>query len=1099
MKPLVIAGRHIVLLVAAFMATAAVAQEASPLDIMYIQRALVRQGYKVGSLDGIWGRRSAEALAAFQRAQGLPATGELDHVTISRLLQPRQAKQPSTPAAGSAQVQDDVSSPKFETLPSSPPPFADAAGSAAGAASVPPTTNAAISAPRNPVKDTSPEATASSWRGSGWLIGIVAGFGIIGLLARRRKERMRAGSKQRINASDAAWPDGSRNELPGAEPAAPMTNVAPVVSDALKSSLAIHNSNVGRVIENAGLPVRSAQVPSENEGASLSESEVAAPMAVANIPTNAVQEPLAADDANVAQAVDCPSLPSESAAPLSGSSAVPLQELPTSQAGARSALGDEFKAELSAHNAKVARIIGERDDGMSPGVQLRSSLVGLIGGTRRDAPAEADGWIPVGQPVRVGTRLISGGMIYVGRRLPQQGNGHQVENCLINPDLAVAVRNGDPHGDTMGYWPSYSAISAEARKSYLDWLAGSRSEPEAYIGYVFLYFYGLERRLMLEGAAVDAEAVIKEVRRLLDVYGAHHSFRRYAQELLSAHEMRQAEPPKTIIPDVELGGYEVPLHIKAALGVRVRDGQPIEPDLLLAYVVSHPETNVRTPAKRAVSELRELFAEAVARAHPKGVRVPLGRARMLKATYHACSGTFEVDIRPYGGDLPDITGRSKPLDIGRDIFNACVDQLDDYSRALGRLPGMTPNLAAIARLPVGFRRRRAELLAGQPLSRIEALAQGGTPLPVEQLAGLVGLEDGPTFGRAKLRDLAAILASFGYGTTADPAFSMRTTKLGEAVVVFPLGAEAEAALLPSAGYRKVQATIMLGMLVASADGTFDESERRGLVARIEGATTLSVDERRRLQAELSANEHTPGRMADWMKLLKDMEATDSSWVADVLVGAAAADGRIDAQEVTMLEKLFRRLGLDEASLYGRLHGGLAGQAQGRDDDLQLVVPPGNPGTGSAIPRPPSHGETDGSRMRVNLSKLEAIRRETRSAAGVLADIFAEEEEAPDVPQLDMAPEEDGEAMFEGLERRYGSLLAELSEREEWTAADFEQLARNAGLMPRAVCQALNDWALDRFDELLIEGEDPIIISRHLLPLPGDTAAISSSADSRAPA
>lgn len=946
-----IAGRCTVLLVASFMATAALAQDAKP-DIVDVQRALVKHGYNIGPVDGQWGRRSINALAAFQRAEGLPATGEPDRATLSHLLKPVQAQPPSRPDAGSVPASGKVS-PQIPEKPASLPPSTTEAGSAGtGAASVSSAGSAAVSPPPASAADSSPKAAPSGGPGFGWIVGIVTGCGVAGLLLRRRGKPTSARSKDSLDHGSAERRQVLRNET-----SAPVQNA---------------------------------------------------------LSTNAARPPRPAEP--------------------------------------------------------------------RPGLAYHGT----------------DGWIPAGQLVKIGSHVVSGGMIYVGRRLPQQSGGREPDNCLVNPDLAVAVRKGDPQGVTMGYWPSYSTISAEARKSYLEWLAGPRSDPGTYIGYVFLYFYGLERRLMLEKGAPDTEAVAVEVRRLLDVYGAHHSFRRYAQELLSAHEMRQALPPHAVIPDAGFTGYEVPLHIKAAMGARVRDGQEIEPDLLLAYVMSHPETSVRTPAKRAIAELRELFAAAVARAHPKGIRVPMGRAKMLKGTYRACSGTFEVDIQPYGGNLPDITGRSQPLQTGRDLFNACVEQLESYSRALGRLPGMTPNLAAIARLPLGHRRQRADQMEGQPLSRIDTLVRDGCPYEIERFIVLTGLDDDRPFGRAKLKDLAAVLAAFGYGITADPAFSLRPAKLGDPVVVFPLADEADTTLVPSADYRRVQATVMLGMLVASADGTFDEGERRGLVGRIEGATFWSEDERRRLKAELVANEQAGGRLADWMKLLKDMNAADGAWVADVLIAAAAADGRIDPQEIAMLEKLFRRLGLDEASLYARLHGGLAAQAQRRDDDLELVVPPSIQPTGPAIPPPPAVRTQDEPAPRVDLSRLEAIRRETRSAASVLADIFAEEETPAEPPAPEVGPEDDAEAVFDGLERRYGSLLTELSEREEWSGEDFEHLTRDAGLMPGAARQALNDWALDRFDELLIEGEDPIIVNRYLLPLPGETASVSPSVDLRAP-
>ncbi|OWK20010.1 hypothetical protein AJ88_35375 [Mesorhizobium amorphae CCBAU 01583] len=281
--------------------------------------------------------------------------------------------------------------------------------------------------------------------------------------------------------------------------------------------------------------------------------------------------------------------------------------------------------------------------------------------------------------------------------------------------------HGDPLGQTMGYWPSYSRISPAARKSYLDWLAGSRSDPDAYIGYVFLYFYGLERRLMLEESPPDADGVVAEVRRLLQVYGGNDSFKRFAGELLSAYQLKTAQLPEKLDLEVAENSYDIPIMLKVALGMRVRSGDVIEPDLLLAYVIADPETRVRTPARRAQTVLRELFAEAVEKKYPNGVRVAAAGVRKLKVNYRACSGTFDLDIRPLGGDLPDITNRSEPIGGARRIFDDCTDRLDDYSRMLGRSEGLRPTLAAVAQLPLGLRVKYAEELPGQPLSRIQEL------------------------------------------------------------------------------------------------------------------------------------------------------------------------------------------------------------------------------------------------------------------------------------------------------------------------------------------------------------------------------------------
>jgi peptidoglycan hydrolase-like protein with peptidoglycan-binding domain len=56
-----------------------------PATIRAIQQALDKQGFKVGSADGVWGRRTESAIANLQRARGMPASGELDAHTLAAL------------------------------------------------------------------------------------------------------------------------------------------------------------------------------------------------------------------------------------------------------------------------------------------------------------------------------------------------------------------------------------------------------------------------------------------------------------------------------------------------------------------------------------------------------------------------------------------------------------------------------------------------------------------------------------------------------------------------------------------------------------------------------------------------------------------------------------------------------------------------------------------------------------------------------------------------------------------------------------------------------------------------------------------------------
>ncbi|MFX9995561.1 TerB N-terminal domain-containing protein, partial [Acinetobacter baumannii] len=80
---------------------------------------------------------------------------------------------------------------------------------------------------------------------------------------------------------------------------------------------------------------------------------------------------------------------------------------------------------------------------------------------------------------------------------------------------------------SMSYWPSYTDMSPAARRAFLDWMQDGRRNPAYGIGHVFMFFYGLEHRLFVDRGD-DAVLLVREVERLLTIYGSNNSFRGYA-------------------------------------------------------------------------------------------------------------------------------------------------------------------------------------------------------------------------------------------------------------------------------------------------------------------------------------------------------------------------------------------------------------------------------------------------------------------------------------------------------------------------------------------------------------------------------------------
>lgn len=57
-------------------------------DVLKVQRRLVRHGYSPGTVDGLWGPATAAAVAAFQGDRGLDTTGLPNAWTVGLLLRP---------------------------------------------------------------------------------------------------------------------------------------------------------------------------------------------------------------------------------------------------------------------------------------------------------------------------------------------------------------------------------------------------------------------------------------------------------------------------------------------------------------------------------------------------------------------------------------------------------------------------------------------------------------------------------------------------------------------------------------------------------------------------------------------------------------------------------------------------------------------------------------------------------------------------------------------------------------------------------------------------------------------------------------------------
>jgi uncharacterized tellurite resistance protein B-like protein len=680
--------------------------------------------------------------------------------------------------------------------------------------------------------------------------------------------------------------------------------------------------------------------------------------------------------------------------------------------------------------------------------------------------------------VSIAGRRIEGGMLYVGNGLGSIADSHVAEPSLVNPALRVAVRPAPP-ANRIGYWPSYSRLEPEGRTTYLDWLATGRRDPAYDIGYVFLFFYGLERRLLHEAQSVhetERKALLNELRWLLSVYGdSGGSFRSYADGLFEAEAIRcsalglaDLEPPAT----PPSGGY--PLQLKYGLARLVAAGSPIPWEWALSWFLCCPETSLRTAGTRCHSEFRALFAWRYVAQYGTGMRLEPNKTR-LKLSYRPASASFGGEVTLTGESLPDVTALRTPLQRLQALAEECLADLDAYSRYLGRHESSRGSPAATALLPreLVAAHRGDETMALRDYLSAALGQRESAVVPTDDLILRFNGEPAEKLAKKEAVSLVQLLDKCGYGLEPDVRFGGPALKGGGEAVLFALEEGAPAG--PSAAYAVATLVCHLFSLVAGADGVVSSSEIRTLMSYLEAFLELSEPEQARLRAHLRWLQSARPSMRGLHAQLSSLKRSEKEALGTLMVQVAWAEQGVAPEEVAALERVFGLLGLDPEDVHRRLHSLGTMSLSPTEPVLVIEAEPGAPG----VAIPPPDDAASGPAGPVGLD-MELIRRklmETAHVSRLLGDIF-EEDEAPEAT-ADKAPAAEVVCTC-GLDAAHSALLLDLSRHGELSRSAMAELAEKHGLLPDGALDTINDAALELCDEMLCEGDQVLTLNQEVL-------------------
>ena len=668
-------------------------------------------------------------------------------------------------------------------------------------------------------------------------------------------------------------------------------------------------------------------------------------------------------------------------------------------------------------------------------------------------------WIPAGKEVEVGGVGISGGLVYVGTSLPTPMGSN--DPCLIDPSKSVAS-HGDYRERQMGYWPSYSDISPSARRAYLNWLADGRRDPEADVGYVFIFFYGLERRAILDASKDDAAKgdwpmIEAELRRLLDIYGVKSgSFRRYASSLLDWVSLAEY-PEKAYLKPIPNfpKAYELPLYIRIALGQAAVDGVPVPAQLALAWAKLDPTSYLRTPATRCVDEFDKLFVSKYHETFGDGLVLPRNKTK-IKLVHRPASAGFRgyTDLSLSFGNTPDVTVLTAPINKLRQVLEVATKELEPFSRYVGRNPDSRHVLEGLLQLP-------ATLWPDDAQKAIRALSarmgEGMVAMSFQEL--LSSLDAKTTLTRDRTLALARALESLNIGIEPDVLGGAKLPKADGKVVLFfvPPG---EVISRSTPDYQAAALTLDLASAVAAADGEFSVEEMEYLRAQVQSWGHLPPNHVRRLLAHLRLLTTTPASLTTLRKKLEPLDADAKETIAAFMATVAQSDGSISATEVKMLERVYKALGVEPKKVFSDVHVAAAG---------------GKPTTVAAT-------NVDEVGFKLDPGRIAALQKDTEAVSALLSGIF-KEESSPEPLFSEPEPEGDVESMptgLLGLDEAHSALARLLLSRPEWMKEELGDAAADLDLMLDGAIETLNEAAFDLHDVPFTEGEDVVTVNLELL-------------------
>lgn len=684
-------------------------------------------------------------------------------------------------------------------------------------------------------------------------------------------------------------------------------------------------------------------------------------------------------------------------------------------------------------------------------------------------------WIPKSQIVRVKGITISGGMIYYNATHSRVYHASMVEESLM-----IATASRDFRRDLIGYYPTYRDINPDDRRAYLNWLASDRADPSTGIGFVFIYFYGLERRLVIDSkfdASVEAEKpfILQEIRRLLAIYSTNRSFKRYATSLIDFVEVPTDYSPdfhESIMSEtlkVETGAVNSKVSkyaIAIAISQLVDQQKTITADW--AYLWAQQFSSM---LDKTVVSYKPLFYKAFQQVfksrYPNGFYATPSKV-LLTVNYQAAASGVGLIEKPIG-KLTDVVNAEANAAKIRELLNDVSELTEPYWRIKRRATTSGFVFDPFLHLPTSLWPQKILDMAAKLLKKVDSK---------EMLLGdIVNVFDMVSVNRANLQKMFTRLAELGIYAEPSIIQGASTPKAGDTLLLYRHESNAHLQA-PSAGFHGATVFAELACAVSAADGHVSTDEIEHIHHRILCWPRLTPFEQKCITSKVTVFLKQTVTFAKLKAKLKLIPPEEIDSVARMLAGVSGADNNLNPSEIALLEKIFAALDIPD-KLYSYLHSSPTVatnnlEAQSGLSSVGNVSVTAN----SQMSSPSSAIEfTAPKAVGINLDfkKIAALQAETKHVSSILSAVFDQESDSAQPAEVISAVESTklGAISFEvfpSLNNKQAIFLNRFLTNPAWAKDELNTIASDLGLMVDGTLDVINELAWDVFDDPLFEGD-----------------------------